>query len=467
MGRGDAAPRQVRHPRAVGARPAAHPRPPVARPRIDLAIHGIVAFVTLWLHVELAVLLSAGVGFFELFGNQLDPLARRIQRVAALGVGVAVGVVSEFAYYAAHGVGLSMVNSYVFGGQTSGFPQQYGWSMTGPSSPVAALFPLLVMAPFVPVLWRRAAPETRLAACLSVATAIVAIRRHDPQHLAAVSTLFVFTGALLADDVHRARKRVELPRRGAALGLIAGAAWAGALLFAAFELESLLSGAILMFGVALAVVVGYRGDWPWASAGALSRPAGGALWWARGSHCATRCHQRTPTPRSAPMPRPSPPRSTGASETTGGPSIANTQLSPRTTSSASRTRRRTCSSTTTSPATRPDLVDDMRAGDVPAFIQTYPLREWMHEVGDRARQSSYVPCSRVAVPATGNTITIWVGADHAPAEQRSLRAGPDGTLTPVGLDRLADLPAHLAVGVGGRVARHARLDRRSAPASPN
>ncbi len=400
-----------------------------SRKRLDLAVHGIVAFVTLWLHVELAVLLSAGVGFFELFGNQLDPLRRRIQRVAALGVGVAAGVASEFAYYAAHGVELSTVNSFVFGGQTSGFPQQYGWSMTGPTSPVAALFPLLVMAPFVPVLWRRAAPETRLAACLSVATAIVAIRRHDPQHLAAVSTLFVFTGALLADDVHRARTPVELPRRGAALGVVAGAAWAAALLFAAFEIESLLSGAILMVGAALAVVVGYRGDWPWASAGALVVLLAVAV---VGSGFALRDRIRSTDPyaqirTNAQAIAPEVDRCLGDDRRA---VIANTQLSlydflglenptPYVQFHYDFARY------------APDLVDDMRAGDVPAFIQTYPLREWMHEVGDEL-QRSYVPCSRVAVPATGNTITIWVGADHAPTEQRSLQAAPDGTLTAVG-----------------------------------
>jgi hypothetical protein len=53
----------------------------------------------------------------------------------------------------------------------------------------------------------------------------------------------------------------------------------------------------------------------------------------------------------------------------------------------------------------------------------------MADVGDEPARD-YVPCSRIAVPATRNTITIWVDAARAPVQQRTLRAEPDGRLVP-------------------------------------
>ena len=402
--------------------------------RLDLLVHGAVAFATLWLHVELAVLLGAGVTFFQLFGNERDPLRTRIARVAALGAGVAVGVASEVAFYATQGVSAGTVNDLVFGGQAGSFPQQYGWSALHPTSAPAALFPLLVLAPFVPVLWRRAAPETRLAASLSLATAIVALRRHDPQHLAAVSSLFVFTGALLADDLHRIPERgrddrMVLARRRTARGvaLVAGGAWAGAVVFAAVETESLLAGAALMAGAAVAALVARRGDWPWASAGALAVLV---LLAAVGSGLAVRDRIRSTDPytqvrTNAEAIRPEVDRCLGDERRA---VIATTQLSlydllglenPTPYVQFYYDFRRYA----------PDLVADMRAGEVPALIETYPLPDWMAEVRDELARS-YMPCSQVAVPATGNTITVWVEAGRAPADQRSLQVQPDGSLAP-------------------------------------
>jgi hypothetical protein len=404
------------------------PTPSMRRSRrLYLLIHVVLAFVTLWLHVELAVLLAAGVGLFELFGVERDPLRARLERVGALGAGLVLGVASEFAFYAARGVSVSTVNDFVFGGQTSGFHQQYGWSLSGPTSSPAALFALLVLAPFVPALWRRAAPETRLAACLSLATAIIAIRRHDPQHVAAVSTLFVFTGALLADDVHRSRLPVEQPRQRGNPGLVlaAGCAWAGVLVFVGFEVESLLAGAALMAGAAVATLASRRGDWKWASGGALAVLV---LIAAAGSGFVIRDRIRSTDPytqirTNAEAIAPEVDRCLGQDPRA---VITTTQLSlydflglenptPYVQFHYDFARY------------APDLVDEMRAGEVPALIQTYPLPEWMVEVRDELVRG-YVRCSRVSVPATGNTITIWVDADLAPAGQRSLRAQPDGSL---------------------------------------
>jgi hypothetical protein len=395
-----------------------------SRRRLSLVVHGVIAFVTLWLHVDLAVLLSAGVGFYEIVGNRWDPFVNRLQRVGALAAGLALGVVSEVAFYAAQGVPVSTVNDFVFGGQTAGFAQHYGWSLTDRPSATAALFPLMLIAPFVPVLWRRAAPETRLAACISMALAIVAVRRPDQTHVAAVSTLFMFTGALLADDVYRSRVPVAWSRRSIGLAL-AGVAWAGAVVFATFETESLLAGAALMVGAAGAVLASRRGDWPWASAGAL-----GALLalTAIASAFVIRDRIRSTDPltqvrTNAELLAPEVNRCLGDDRRA---LIAPTQLSlydelglenptPYVQFHYDFARYEA------------DLVDDMRAGNVPAFIQTYPLRGWMYGVRDELAQD-YVPCSRVAVPETGNTITVWVDADRAPAEQRTLQAQPDGRL---------------------------------------
>jgi hypothetical protein len=397
-------------------------------PRLDLLVHGAVAFVTLWLHVELAILLSAGVGFFELLGNQRDPLAARVRRVAALGAGVGAGVATELAFYAGHGVPVATVNDFVFAGQTNGFAQQYGWALSDPSSATAALFPLLVLAPFTPVLWRRAAPETRLATCLSLATAIVAIRRPDQPHVAAVSTLFMFTGVMLADDVRRHPTSVRWARGNAAAVLV-GIAWAAALVIGAFETESLVAGAILLIGAALAVLASDRGERTWASCGALGALLSVAL---VGSVFVIRDRIRSTDPyaqirTNAHALAPEVDRCLDGDRRA---VIANTQISlydflglenptPYVQFHYDFARYES------------DLVADMRAGEVPAFIQTYPFRGWMYEVRDELERA-YVPCSRVAVPATGNTITIWVGEDHAPAERRTLQAQPDGSLVPLG-----------------------------------
>lgn len=397
--------------------------------RLCIALHAGLAFVTLWLHVELAVLMSAGAAFYQLFGEGRDPVRARVERVAALGVGLALGVATELAFYAAQGVPVATVNDFVLGGQTSTFGLHYGWAMSHPTSAPAALFPLLILGPFVPVVWRRAAPETRLAACLSLATAIVALRRHDPQHLAAVSTLFVFTGALLADDVYRARVPVggaPVGRRSLAL-TAAGCAWAGVVVFVGFEAESLLAGAALMVGAAIAALASRRGDWPWASAGAIGALA---LLVVLGSGAAIRDRIRSTDPylqvrTNAHAIAPEVERCLGDDRRA---VIATTQLSVGDLLGLENP----------TPYVQfyydferfaPDLLADMRAGDVPALIETYPLPEWMAGVRDELARS-YVPCSRVSVPATGNTITIWVHADHAPAEQRSLQAQPDGSLAP-------------------------------------
>ena len=399
-----------------------------SRRGVDLLVHAAVACVTFWLHVELAVLLSAGVGFFELVGNRRDPLVARIQRIGALGVGIAVGVALELAFYAAHGVPVATVNEFVLLGQTSAFPQQYGWMMSRPTSVPEALFPLLVLGPFVPLVWRRASPETRLAACLSLATAITGIRRHDPPHMAAVATLFVFTGVMLADDVHRSRARVLWPPRRAAFTLV-GCAWAGAVVFAAFETDSLLAAVALMAGAAIAVLASHRGDWPWASAGALGVLLAigvyGTAFAIRDKVGSTDPYAQINADASAIAPEVD--RCLGDDRRA---VIVNSQLplyevlglenpTPYVQFHYDFTRY------------APDLVERMRAGDVPALIQTAPFREWLGEVVDELERS-YVPCSRVQVPETGNTITIWVDADQAPAEQRTLRAQPDGSVLPVG-----------------------------------
>jgi hypothetical protein len=217
---------------------------------------------------------------------------------------------------------------------------------------------------------------------------------------------------------------VAWSRRRIGLAL-AGVAWAGAVVFATFETESLFAAAALMAGAALAVLASRRGDWPWASAGAL-----GALLVLAALTSAFVIRDRiretdpfTQIRTNAEAIAPEVDRCLGDDRRA---VIANTQLSlydelglenptPYVQFHYDFARY------------EPDFIDDMRAGEVPAFIQTYPLRGWMYGVRDELARD-YVPCSRISVPATENTITIWVHADHAPAEQRTLQAQPDGSL---------------------------------------
>jgi hypothetical protein len=405
------------------------PTPAVRRSRRGLVLYAGVALLTFWLHVELAVLLSAGVGFFELFGAERERWRDRVERVGALGVGLALGLASEVAFYAAHGVSPSTVNDFVLGGQTGVYPQQYGWSLSAPAAAPAALFLLFVLGPFVPLLWRRASPEVRLAACLSLATAIVALRRDDHQHVAAVSTLFVFTGVLLVDDLRRGRLPQRSGGRGAAIGMVlAGVAWAAVVVFVVVETESLLAGAALMVGAAAATLAARHGDWTWASAGALSVLALIAV---AGSTSVMRDKIRSTDPftqvsTNAQAIAPEVDRCLGDDHRA---VIATTQLSLYD-YLALRNPTPYVQFYYDFVRYAPDLADRMQAGEVPAFVQVYPLPDYMAEVSDELARD-YVPCSRIAVPATGNTITIWVDADRAPAEQRRLRAEPGGRLVPV------------------------------------
>lgn len=246
-----------------------------------------LAAVTFAFHVELAVLLGAGVALHDLVGVRGLGWRERAVRIAAPPLGVAVAFAVQSAVYAALGLPPSdLVRQLILNAGETAEGFTFGYPLLAPPSLRPKLFAVSLVVAFVPVVWRRLQPATRLVACLHLAQALIAIRRPDPTHVDAATTLLGLLFALLAHDLLTGRMPVgggswrgrrgagaagepragREPRWAAALG----AGWVAAALAAGFAIPHLVAivalTAVLLAGVAAA----RTGDRPWASAGALA-----------------------------------------------------------------------------------------------------------------------------------------------------------------------------------------------------
>ena len=245
-----------------------------ARGRRAVAVRAALAAGTLWSHVELAVLLGAGLVLFDLLAGPRDePWRDRLTRAAAVPLGAAAAFAVQVAGYAVAGVGpADLVRQLVLNaGETAeGFNWHY--PLLAPPSFRPKIFALSLVLPFVPLVWRRLRPATRLVACLHLAQALIAIRRPDATHVDAAVTLVGLLAVLVVHDLVTDRRTAAWAdpcgaRR--AVGVAAGVAWVAVALAVGFAIPSFASIVLLVVVLAGGVLVAARGDAAWASAGAV------------------------------------------------------------------------------------------------------------------------------------------------------------------------------------------------------
>lgn len=245
----------------------------LGRPVPAVAVRLVLGAVTLWLHVELAVLLAAGVAMYDLFAASDVALRERLLRAAAAPAAIAAAFAAQLWIYHAAGLPPGELTVMLLGEPTAVFSEHFGYPLFNPGSFRTLVYPVSLALPFVPVVWRRLSEPTRLAALLHLSQALIAIRRTDEGHVGAASTLLVVVAVLGAWDVLRA----GLPRLtdGGAWGrraawVVVGGGWMALAIAAGFRVPSLLAIVGLTLVCLLGVAAATRRDHPWASVGAAA-----------------------------------------------------------------------------------------------------------------------------------------------------------------------------------------------------
>ena len=242
-----------------------------------------VAGVTFLAHVELALLLGAGVVLADLAdapdgGRWWDGLAARARRAAAVPVGIAVALTAELAGYAAIGQPAGGILRQLFtnAAETAeGFNWHY--PLLTPVSLRPKLFAASLLVAFVPLVWRRLGPAARLVACLHLAQSLIALRRPDPNHVDAAVTLLGLLVALVVHDLvtdPRGIGPVRWPWRGRPPGrwvpaALVGAAWIAVAVAGGFAVPHLAAIVLLVGVLGAGVVLAHGRDVPAVSVGAL------------------------------------------------------------------------------------------------------------------------------------------------------------------------------------------------------
>lgn len=239
-----------------------------------LVVRGVLGAVTFWLHVELSILLAAGVAMYDLFGAPGAQLRERVIRAAAAPAAiVAAFAVQAGVYQFAAGMGPAELIALLVGAPTEVYDEaHFGYPLFNPGSFRSLVYPVSLVLPFAPVVWRRLSAPTRMAAFLHLSTALIAIRRTDEGHVAAASTMLVVVSVLAAWDLSRSAGPA-LPRAGAAARhaamVAAGALWLAAAIAAGFRVPSLLAVVMLTAVVLVGVGVASRTEAAWGGVGAL------------------------------------------------------------------------------------------------------------------------------------------------------------------------------------------------------
>ncbi|HUG86139.1 MAG TPA: hypothetical protein VMM13_16365 [Euzebya sp.] len=258
-----------------GGGPEGSDQPSLAWPR---ALRVAAAATVFWAHVELAVLLAIGTAMFDLLGARHGSVRRRLITAVHAPVGVAVGLVTQMVVYAALGLSPRAFLTQAIGDWTvTDFGPLFDFPLGTPNTIRMLLFPIVLLVPFVPLLWRRLSDPTRLLAMCNLAMGLIAIRRPGDGHVAAGGTLMATVLVLGAHDLASRRadlvaalRRAWQDRGPAAVGAaLLGAAWYLGGLLAGFRIASFLAIVALTLVCLAAVMVERRTEATVASVVAL------------------------------------------------------------------------------------------------------------------------------------------------------------------------------------------------------
>lgn len=381
------------------------------RPGYAQALRVGLTATVFWFHVELAILLGAGTAMYDAVGARALPVADRARRIAALGGGIAVGVLSQIAVYALLGLGpVELLQPLLFSQQdTPGIT--YGYSVFTPASFRTLVFPASLIVAFVPLVWRRLSAPTRLVATLHVAQALIAIRRPDDNHIAAAATLLAVLGILLIRDLARAHGVTwTAPSRWHAAGaLVAGVAWVAAAIAVGFHVESRFAAVGLGLACLAAIGAAVAGDRVWFSTGALAGLAAllatGVIGWTTSQVRADEGGQNASVIAEAV--RDDVARCVGPERrawVVPGPLLLYEELD--------------LSNPTpfylfhhTFEGETPRVLDMVERGEIPAIVQVEGRRlgGWPQSMEGMVSgiEAAYDRCAELEVPETGNRLTVW------------------------------------------------------------
>jgi hypothetical protein len=257
-------------------------------PGVAAALRAGGAAVVAFAHVELGVLLATGTALYDLFGARDLALPDRLVRAAAGPAGLVAGLGLQAGVWALAGLAPSDFLRQLVATPGAVDPEfHFGYPLLAPDDARMLLYPVSLVVPFAPAVWRRLSSPTRLVAFLHLALGLVALRRTDAAHVAAASTLLAALVVLAARDLARAGAgRLPAGRLdpAAAAAFAVGAAWFGLAVALGFRLESLLAITALTLACLAGVAASAGGDRPAVSLGALAAAAvlllvslGGAL----------------------------------------------------------------------------------------------------------------------------------------------------------------------------------------------
>lgn len=250
----------------------------LSRTRVAVAVRFLLAAVTFWAHIDLAVMLTGGVALYDLLAERELPWRDRLLRAAAAPTGLLAALGLQAAVYAWLGVApVTLVEFLLFapGGTVEG--RNFGYPLFAPPDLRTLVYPLSLLLPLVPAVWWRLSDPTRLAALLHVCMSVVAIRKPDGPHLSAAATLLAVVAVLAVRDVLKERRAPTPANRGglAVPPLLLGAAWFALAVVVGFTWDHLLAAAALVAIGMLGPLVGAGGEGRGLSIGALA--AAGAL----------------------------------------------------------------------------------------------------------------------------------------------------------------------------------------------
>lgn len=267
--------------------------------RRAIAVRVALGALTLLMHVDLALMLVAGAAAFDLFARRDLGWRDRLVHAAAAPAGALAALAGQILLYDALGMSpRALVDFVILDRLVTVEGTHFGYPLLAPRRVEQWLYPVTLLLPVVPIVWRRLSDPTRLAVALHLAMSLTTIRKGALPHTWAAATLMVTVLVLVAHDVwtRRAGLRDDLHDRGdrrdlddrrdlAELGgrrvqaapALFGLAWFGAGIVLAFRFSSLLAWPALLAWALLAVAATARlprRTGAWASVGAA---AGAAL----------------------------------------------------------------------------------------------------------------------------------------------------------------------------------------------